>query len=119
MVMNHSKNADVAANFLSETFGGSVDLYTKILPSAGAIATWLPAASSPAYDAENEFFGGDKIYKKIVEYSGKIPQVKYGVFNYEARNAIGVAMSGILSGASTIDSGLADAQKNVEFLMGY
>ena len=62
---------------------------------------------------------GDKIYKKIVEYSGKIPQVKYGVFNYEARDAIGVAMSGILNGSLTVDSGLAEAQKNVEFLMGY
>lgn len=119
MVMSHSKNADVAANFLSETFGGSLDLYTTILPSAGAIATWLPAASSPAYDEPNAFFGGDKIYKKIVEYSGHIPQIKAGVFNYEARDAIGVAMAGILNGSLTVDSGLAEAQKNVEFLMGY
>ncbi len=119
MVMSHSKNADVAANFLSETFGGSKDLYTTILPSAGAIATWLPAATSPAYDQPNEFFGGDKIYKKIVEYSGHIPQIKAGVFNYEARDAIGVAMAGILNGSLTVDSGLAEAQKNVEFLMGY
>lgn len=119
MVMSSSKHADVAADFLGATFGGSKALYETILPSSGAIATWLPAADSDVYVQPNAFFGGQKIYKDIVEYSGKIPQVKYGVFNYEARDAIGVAMAGILSGEKSIDAALAEAQKNVEFLMGY
>jgi len=119
LVFNSSKNADVACDFLNATFAGSKALYETILPSSGAIATWLPAASSPAYDEGNAFFGNQKIYKDIVEYSGHIPQVKYGVFNYEARDAIGVAMAGILSGEKSIDQALLEAQKNVEFLMGY
>lgn len=119
MVMNSSKNKDIAADFLNATFGGSKELYETILPSAGAIATWLPAADSSAYDQPNAFFGNDKIYKKIVDYSGHIPQIKSGVFNYEARDAIGVAMAGILSGSLTVDQGLNEAQKSVEFLMGY
>ncbi len=119
IVMKNSKHIDVAADFLGSTFGGSKKLYETILPSAGAIATWLPAASSSVYEEPNAFFAGQKIYKDIVEYSGKIPQVKYGVFNYEARDAIGVAMAGILSGEKSIDAALQEAQKNVEFLMGY
>lgn len=119
MVMNSSKNKDLACDFLNSTFAGSKELYETILPSSGAISTWLPAANSPAYDMQNEFFGNQKIYKDIVEYSGHIPQIKAGVFNYEARDAIGVAMSGILSGSKTIDEAMTEAQKNVEFIMGY
>ncbi len=119
MVMNSSKNKDLACDFLNSTFAGSKELYETILPSSGAISTWLPAANSPAYDIQNEFFGNQKIYKDIVEYSGHIPQIKAGVFNYEARDAIGVAMSGILNGSKTIDEAMTEAQKNVEFIMGY
>ncbi|MCI1209575.1 MAG: extracellular solute-binding protein [Treponema sp.] len=118
MVMANSKNPAVAMDFLDKTFAGSKKLYETILPSSGAIATWLPAAESDVYDQSNEFFGGQKIYKDIVAYSGKIPQVKYGVFNYEARDAVGRAMTDILAGKS-IDKALSEAQDNVEFLMGY
>lgn len=119
IIMSNSKNQDVAADFLNKTFAGSKELYETILPKSGAISTWLPAADSPVYDQPNEFFAGQKIYKDIVEYSGHIPQVKYGVFNYEARDAIGVAIADILAGTKTIDDALVEAQKNVEFLMGY
>jgi len=119
MVVNTSKNKDVAFDFLNKTFAGSKELYETILPSSGAIATWLPAADSAAYEVENEFFGNQKIYKDIVEYSGHIPQIKAGVFNYEARDAIGGQIANILNGSTTIDKALTDAQKEIEFLMGY
>jgi len=118
MIMSNSKHIDVAADFLNKTFAGSKELYETILPSSGAISTWLPAADSPVYDQPNEFFGNQKIYKDIVEYSGHIPQVKYGVYNYEARDAVGVAVSKILQGTS-IDEALKEAQKTVEFQIGY
>jgi lactose/L-arabinose transport system substrate-binding protein len=118
MVMANSKNPAVAMDFLNKTFAGSKKLYETILPSSGAIATWLPAAKSDVYDQPNAFFGNQKIFKDIVEYSGHIPQVKYGVFNYEARDAVGVAVTKILAGTEA-DTALGEAQKNVEFLMGY
>lgn len=117
MVMANSKHPDVAIDFLAKTFGGSVELYETILPSSGAIATWLPAADSPVYSQPHPFFGGQKIYEDLVGYASKVPMVKYGVFNYEARDAIARAMSDIMQGTS-VDSALATAQKNVEFLMG-
>lgn len=117
MIMSSSKNADVAADFLNKTFAGSKELYETILPSSGAIATWLPAADSPAYEKGNDYFGGQKIYKDFVEYSGNIPRVKYGIFNYEARAEVGVAVQAILQGA-TVEDALKSAQKNVEFIMG-
>ncbi len=116
MVMANSKHPDVAIDFLAKTFGGSVKLYETILPTSGAIATWLPAAKSPAYSVEMEFFGGQKIYEDLVGFAGKVPKVKYGIYNYEARDASARALSEILKGGD-IDTALAKAQKNVEFLM--
>ena len=118
MVMANSKNPDAAMDFLNKTFAGSKELYDTILPSSGAIGTWGPAASSDAYSKPNAFFGNQKIYEDIIEYSKHIPQVKYGVFNYEARGAVGVAVSKIIQGTS-IDTALQEAQKNLEFQMGY
>ncbi len=118
MIMANSKNADVAMDLLNKTFAGSKELYETILPKSGAIATWLPAAESSVYDKGHEFFGGQKIFKDIVEYAGHIPQINPGIFNYEARDAVAVAVSDILNGKD-MDSSLAAAQKNIEFLMGY
>ena len=118
LIMANTKNPDVAKDFLNKTFAGSKELYDTILPTSGAIATWLPAAESSVYDQPSEFFGGKKIYSDIVSYSKNIPLVKYGVFNYEARDAVGVAVAKILQGTSIPDA-LKEAQKNVEFQMGY
>lgn len=118
MVMKSSKNAEIACDFLNKTFAGSTELYETILPTSGAIATWLPASKTSVYDQPNDFFAGQKIYKDIVDYAGKIPQVKYGVYNYEARDAIGVVISDILTGKKTVDQGIEEAEKQVKFLMG-
>ncbi len=117
MIMANSKHQDVAADFLAKTFAGSKELYETILPSSGAISTWLPAASSSAYENGNPFFGGQKIYKDFLSYSNDIPRVKYGIYNYEARSEVGVAVADILKGSSVEDA-LAKAEKNVKFIMG-
>ena len=117
MIMASSKNQDVAADFLNKTFAGSKELYETILPTSGAISTWIPAASSQGYESGSDFFGGQKIYKDLVNYSNDIPRVKYGVYNYEARAEVGVAVSDILKGSSVEDA-LAKAEKNVKFIMG-
>ncbi|GHV36671.1 ABC transporter substrate-binding protein [Spirochaetia bacterium] len=111
-----SKNPDVALDFLDKTFAGSVELYEAVLPR-GMVATWSPAVASPLYSQPNDFFGGQKIYSDLMGYAEKIPQVKYGVFNYEARDAVARAMTDILQG-KTIAESLELADKNVSFLIG-
>jgi lactose/L-arabinose transport system substrate-binding protein len=115
--MANSKNPDVAADFLNKTFAGSVALYETILPSSGAIATWLPASKSSVYGQPHPFFGGQKIFQEIVDYAGKVPKIKYGMFNYEARNNVSLALNDIVKG-TPIDTALAKAQKDTEFLIG-
>jgi lactose/L-arabinose transport system substrate-binding protein len=116
MVLASSKNQAPALDFLNKTFAGSRELYETILPSSGAIATWLPAANSPVYGQPQPFFGGQKIYEEIVGYAGKVPVIKYGMFNYEARSEVTKAIMSILTGTS-INAALADAQRNIEFII--
>jgi lactose/L-arabinose transport system substrate-binding protein len=116
-VLASSKNLDVALDLLNTTFAGSVELFETILPSSGAISTWLPASASPVYEQPNAFFGGQKIFADIVGYAGKVPRIKYGIYNYEARDAVARALADIAKG-TPIDTALAAAEKNVEFLIG-
>jgi lactose/L-arabinose transport system substrate-binding protein len=117
VVLANSKNPDVAFDFLSKTFAGSTELYDTILPSSGAIATWLPASKSSVYAQSSAFFGGQKIYQNIVDYAGKVPRIKYGVFNYEARNNVALALADIVKG-TPVDTALTKAQRDTEFLIG-
>lgn len=117
MVCSNSKNPEIAADFLGKTFGGSVELYETILPSSGALATYLPAGESSIYAQPQEYFGGDAIYAKITEYASKVPQVSYGVYNYEARDSIGAAITKIVGGAD-YNKAITEAQTEVEFIIG-
>jgi len=117
MVLANSKNPDAAMDFLNKTFAGSAQLYETILPSSGAIATWLPAANSAVYSRPHAFFGGQKIFEDLVNYAGKVPKVKYGVYNYEARTAVSKYLPDIAAGRMTIDAALDAAQRDVEFIL--
>ena len=117
MVLSSSKNPDLAMDFLNKTFAGSVELYETILPSSGAIATWLPAANSTVYSQPHPFFGGQKIYEVLVSYAAKVPNVKYGIYNYEARTAVTRGFVDIVQGRTTIQAALNEAQNEVDFIM--
>lgn len=118
VVRADSPNRDSAIDFLAKTFAGSVQLYETILPSSGALATYLPAGDSTAYAVPHEFFGGQAIYADITQYAAQVPQVKYGVYNYEARDAVGVAIAKVLAGMP-IDAALQEAEETVKFLMDF
>jgi lactose/L-arabinose transport system substrate-binding protein len=117
VVLSSSKNADRAMDFLNKTFAGSVELYETILPSSGAIGTWIPAGRSTVYSQPNTFFGGQRIYQDIVGYAEKVPKIKYGMFNYEARNFVAQALNEITSRNVAIDTAFARAQRDTEFII--
>lgn len=115
-VTKGSKNPDLAIDFLGKTFGGSVELYESIL-STGAIATYTPASESDMYGQASEYFSGEEIYSTIVDYAAQVPASINGVYFYEARDAVGTAITNIIAGAD-IDTELKTAQETVEFNMG-
>ncbi|WP_075720804.1 ABC transporter substrate-binding protein [Roseburia sp. 499] len=115
-ITSNCKNVELAEDFMASTFAGSVSFYETILPSSGALATYLPAGDSDAYAKPSEFFGGDAVFAKITEFAGKVPSNNTGVYYYEARDAVGTAITNIVNGAD-IDSELQKAQDTVNFAM--
>ncbi len=115
-VMSNCQNQELAFDFLASTFAGSVELYETILPSSGALATYAPAGESDVYNEPSEFYGGDAVFAKIVDFSTKTPSNNTGVYYYEARDAIATAITNVVAGAD-IDSELQTAQDTVEFQM--
>ena len=117
-ITSKSENQKLAIDFLNTTFAGSVELYETILPSAGALATYLPAGNSDVYSKPQEFFGGKPIYSLITEFAGKIPSNITGTYYYDARNAVSVGLSNVIQKGANIEDELKAAQETVEFNMG-
>ncbi len=115
-ITSNCKNVELAEKFMAATFAGSTEFYETILPSSGALATYLPAGDSDAYAQPSEFFGGDAVFAKITEFAGKVPKNNTGVYYYEARDAVATAITNIVGGAD-IASELQTAQDTVDFSM--
>ncbi|WP_050758414.1 extracellular solute-binding protein [Xylanimonas cellulosilytica] len=113
-----SANADrdLAIDFLNSTFAGSTEFYDTILPSSGALANWTPAGESDVYAEPQEFFGGDAIFSKVVEYATHVPSNNTGAYYYEGRDAVSTAITKIMQGTDPATA-LEEAQKTVEFDM--
>lgn len=116
-VTSNCKKPDVAVDFLKSTFGGSTELYDDLI-AKGALATWAPAGESDVYNQEVPFFSNDKVYAKIVDFATKTPSNITGPFYYDARDAIGVALSQITQQGIDIGTALQEAQDTVDFTMG-
>lgn len=114
-VASSSKNPELAIDFLAKTFGASTELYDAILPKAGAIATYLPAAKSAVYKEPQPFFGGQPIYEDIANYASKIPSNITGAYYYNARDAVGVALTNIIQSGADLEAEIANAQDTVDF----
>ena len=116
-VTSNCKKPDLAVDFLKSTFGGSTEFYDDLI-SKGALATWAPAGESDVYNQDVPFFGNDKVYAKIVDFATKTPSNITGPFYYDARDAIGVALSQITQQGTDIGTALQEAQDTVDFTMG-
>ena len=116
-ISSSSKNKDLAIDFLAHTFAGSVPFYETILPSAGAIATYIPAGASNVYAKPQAFFADQPIYADIIGFAGKVPSNVTGVYYYEARTAVGLALANIVEGADTA-AALQQAEDEVKFQIG-
>ncbi|MDR1948869.1 MAG: extracellular solute-binding protein [Spirochaetaceae bacterium] len=116
MVLSNSRHPDVAMDFLNSIFASPSPIH-DIMLNTGLLSCWAPAGQSSLFTQSQEYFGGQKVFEELMAYAGKVPPINYGVYNYEARDAISRALTEYLQGSS-LDSVLATAQKNVEFLMG-
>ena len=116
-ISSNCQKQDLSIDFMKSTFAGSTDLYDDII-SKGALATWAPAGDTDAYAQPVEFFSNEAVYAKIVDFATKTPSNITGAFYYDARDAVGVALSNIIQSGADLDDEIATAQDTVEFNMG-
>ena len=116
-ISSNTSHKDLAVDFLNATFAGSTELYDDVI-SKGALATWAPAGESDAYNVPVDFYGGDTVYAKIVDFATKTPSNTTGAFYYDARGAVGVALSNITQTGADVASELQTAQETLDFNMG-
>ncbi|HQY99775.1 MAG TPA: extracellular solute-binding protein [Propionicimonas sp.] len=114
--ISSNANYELASDFLAKTFAGSKQLFDTILPSSGAVANWLPMADSSVYAEPQEFFGGQPVFQKVIEFSKQVPKNNTGVYYYEGRDAVSAAFTKIINGTDPA-AALDEAQKAVEFAM--
>ena len=115
-VFTNGTDIDLALDFMQ--MYRNVDFYNEILPSTSAIGTWAGAKEGSNYQAGNEFYNGDAIFAKIVEYTGHVPANTTGAFYYDAREALGTALTNYINGGD-LDSELQTAEDTVNFAMGF
>ena len=112
-ITTNCQKTDLAIDFMNSTFAGSTELYDDII-SKGALATWAPAGDSEVYAQPVEFFSNEAVYAKIVDFATKTPSNVTGAFYYDARDAVGVALSNIIQSGADMDSEIANAQDTVD-----
>lgn len=119
MITANCKEPEKAVNFLMTLMGGELsdEFYSSILTASNYIAAYLPTASNAdVYGAENEFFGGQKVYEELGSFVEKMPACNTSYLYDETQDALAVALSNILGGAD-VQSELDTAQSTVDFLM--
>ena len=115
-VFTNGTDIDLALDFMK--LYRNVDFYNTILPTTSAIGTWAGAKEGSNYTAGNEYFNGDAIFAKIVEYTAHVPANQTGAFYYDARDALGTALTNYINGGD-LDTELANAEDTVNFAMGF
>lgn len=125
-VASTCENYDLAVDFFKTTWAGSTEFYDSILKDLGAIATYLPAAGSDAYNEASAYFGGEAIYAKIVSFGSEIPMINKGIYWQEEKEALGTALTNVVNSApdlgnvaaDDLNDVIAEAQSTVEFNIG-
>ena len=112
----NGKDIDLALDFM--TMYQNVDFYNAILPATSAIASYTPAKDGEAYTAGSDFFNGEPIFAKIVEFGAQVPSNITGPYYYDAREALGTAITNIMAGGD-VDAELTTAEETVNFTMGF
>ena len=111
----NGKDIDLALDFMK--IYTNVDFYNEILPTTSAVACYSPAKEASNYTAPSDFFNGTPIFATILEYGDQVPSNNTGAFYYDARAALGTAVTNVLNGAD-IDAELQTAEETVNFTMG-
>ena len=112
-VLNGTGNEDAAKDFIAKTFASSTELYDNLMKNNGIASMFIPAFDCESYQAEEEFFGGQKTTALLSEWTKAVPAVNFGTYTWEGDAIISSVFSEVLAGAD-IDGSLEAAQTQFE-----
>ncbi len=114
--LTNGTDIDLALDFMQ--MYRNVEFYNNILPTTSAIGTWAGAKEGSNYTAGNEFYNGEAIFATIVDFTSHVPANQTGAYYYDARDALGTAVTNYLNGGDLIAE-LETAEMTVNFTMGF
>lgn len=117
-VLDNSEEKEEAIKFLQGVWQGNTDFYDTILLNQGAMGSYIPAYDTAAYDAEDEFFGGQKINALFAEILPDVLPVNYGGYVAEANDAITTALANLFEGKTDINGALEQAEAQLANQLG-
>lgn len=118
-VTSNCQDVALAKDFLAYTFGGGSAIdgssitYDEALENAGLIGTCVAASKSEIYNKGVDYFNGQAIYEKIVEYSQLVPSVEESDYHYVCRDIMSAAVLDIINNGTDIDVALEDAENKL------
>ncbi|AJQ93290.1 ABC transporter substrate-binding protein [Gynuella sunshinyii] len=115
-VMNSSKAKKEAIDFLKTVYAGDTDFYQDILVQHGAVGTYLPSQTGPAYSTKDPFFGGQAEFLSFSEWLKNVPALNFGLYTYEVGDALVAQVPGLLQGGS-VEQALKNAQRQAASLV--
>lgn len=110
VILEASKNKALAIDFMKTIWAGNKDFYDDILLGQSAVATWLPATTSDAYNTPVEFFGGKSLYADFASWGEYIPSITYGTNTWTVNNSVSACLSDYFNGSVDIDGLMANLQ---------
>jgi len=116
-ILANSKNKDVAVDLFNNVYTNE-KYYEDIMLKHACVSGYKPALSGPAFDTEDEYFGGQKIYTLFADTLSKVPGVNYGGYVAEANDAITAAFSGVLTNGADIKAALEQAEEQLRNQLG-
>ncbi len=116
-VLSSAPQKDLAIEFLDTIWGGDIDFYQKILVDQGAFGSLLAAREGPAFQASDDFFGGQPVWANFSTWMSEIPGVNYGIFSYEADNAIQASIPDLTDGSKPTEQIVEDINNQVNQLV--
>ena len=116
-VNNYSKNADVAVDFLNETFATDEQLLNELVTKISLVNSLKDTTKISNYNIANAFFGDQKIYADFARWNTQIPALNYGPHTYAIESVVSEALQRVLAGED-IDEVLKDTQTNAEMQVG-
>lgn len=117
-VLDKSEVKDEAIDFLKTVWEGDTDFYDTIMLNQGAMGSYIPGYDTDVYNAEDEFFGGQKINALFAEVLPEVIPVNYGGYVAEANDAITTALANLFEGKTDIPGALEAAEAQLANQLG-